>query len=107
MKIFEIKNLDCSKKEHRQKLVKETMKVCKLDEKQTIDQIVDSIMELEEGTKIQILAPIVRGKKGEFIKVNGQWEQIDKKLIKINNKWYDIEKIKLKTEGGWKEWLKP
>ncbi len=38
-------------------------------EKQTLDQIVDSIMELEEGTKIQILAPIVRGRKGEFTKL--------------------------------------
>ena len=37
-------------------------------EKQTIDQIVDSIMELEEGTRIQILAPVVRGRKGEFKK---------------------------------------
>jgi len=36
-------------------------------EKQTIDQIVDSVLELEEGTKIQILAPIIRGRKGEFI----------------------------------------
>ena len=33
---------------------------------QTIDEIVDKIMQLEEGTKIQILAPIARGKKGEF-----------------------------------------
>ena len=32
--------------------------------KQTIDQSVDSFMELEEGTRIQILAPVVRGKKG-------------------------------------------
>ena len=38
-------------------------------EKQTIDQIVDSVMELEEGTKIQVLAPIIRGKKGEFVKL--------------------------------------
>ena len=30
-------------------------------EKQSIDQIVDNIMELDEGTKIQILAPVVRG----------------------------------------------
>ncbi len=37
-------------------------------EKQTIDQIVDNVMELEEGTRIQILAPIVRGRKGEFTK---------------------------------------
>ncbi len=38
-------------------------------EKQSIDQIVDSVMELEEGTKIQILAPVVRGRKGEFVKL--------------------------------------
>ena len=37
-------------------------------EKQSIDQMVDTIMELEEGTKVQILAPIIRGKKGEFVK---------------------------------------
>ena len=37
-------------------------------EKQTLDQIVDSVMELPEGTKIQVLAPIVRGRKGEFKK---------------------------------------
>ena len=38
-------------------------------EKQSLDQIVDSIMELEEGTKIQILSPIIRGKKGEYKKL--------------------------------------
>ncbi len=35
---------------------------------QTIDQIVDKILSLDEGTKIQIMAPIVRGKKGEYVK---------------------------------------
>ena len=38
-------------------------------EKQTIDQVVDSLMELQEGSKIQIFAPIVRGRKGEFVKL--------------------------------------
>ena len=38
-------------------------------EKQTIDQIVDNIMELEEGTRIQILAPVIRGQKGEHVKL--------------------------------------
>ena len=38
-------------------------------EKQTIDQIIDNIMTLEEGTKIQVLAPIIRGRKGEFVKL--------------------------------------
>ncbi|NLC04409.1 MAG: excinuclease ABC subunit UvrA, partial [Tissierellia bacterium] len=36
---------------------------------QTIDQMVDSIMELEEGTRLQVLAPVIRGKKGEHVKV--------------------------------------
>ena len=38
-------------------------------EKQTLDQIVESIMELDEGTKIQVMAPIIRGRKGEFVKL--------------------------------------
>ena len=37
-------------------------------EKQTIDQIIDSIVSMPEGTKIQVLSPIVRGRKGEFVK---------------------------------------
>jgi len=35
-------------------------------EKQTLDQIVEAVMKLEEGTKIQVLAPVIRGKKGEY-----------------------------------------
>ena len=38
-------------------------------EKQTIDQIIDNIMKLDEGTKIQVIAPIVRGRKGEYTKL--------------------------------------
>ena len=38
-------------------------------EKQSIDQIVDTLMELEQGTKIQVLAPVIRGRKGEFVKL--------------------------------------
>ncbi|MDD4414339.1 MAG: excinuclease ABC subunit UvrA [Oscillospiraceae bacterium] len=35
---------------------------------QTVDQIVDRIMELDEGTRIQLLSPVVRGRKGEYVK---------------------------------------
>lgn len=35
-------------------------------EKQTIDQIVETVMNLEKGTKIQVLAPVIKGKKGEY-----------------------------------------
>ncbi|MGN0517807.1 MAG: excinuclease ABC subunit UvrA [Acutalibacteraceae bacterium] len=37
-------------------------------EQQSVDQIVDSVMELKSGTKIQVLAPIVKGRKGEHVK---------------------------------------
>ena len=36
---------------------------------QTVDQIVDKIMSYEQGTKIQVMAPVVRGRKGEHVKV--------------------------------------
>ena len=35
---------------------------------QTVDQIVDKVMELPEGTKLQVMSPIARGKKGEYVK---------------------------------------
>ncbi len=38
-------------------------------EKQSLDQIIDNIMELEEGTKIQVLSPVVRERKGEYKKL--------------------------------------
>ena len=38
-------------------------------EKQSIDQIVDNIMKLPEGTKVQVMAPVVRGRKGEYTKL--------------------------------------
>ena len=41
----------------------------KVIKQQSIDQIVDAVMDLGEGTKIQILAPIVRGRKGEYTKL--------------------------------------
>ena len=36
---------------------------------QTIDQIIDQVMALPEGTRIQVMAPVIRGKKGEHAKV--------------------------------------
>lgn len=41
----------------------------KVIEKQTVDQMVDQIMELQEGTRIQLLAPVVRGRKGRHEKL--------------------------------------
>ena len=59
-------------------------------EKQTVDQIVDSILELPENTKIQILAPVVRGRKGEYQK---QLEEFSKKgfiRVKIDGEVYEL-----------------
>ncbi len=63
---------------------------------QTVDEIVDKILQLEEGTKIQILSPIVRGRKGEYIK---ELEGIRKSgfvRVRIDSIIYDLsEKIEL------------
>ena len=59
-------------------------------EKQTIDQIVDNILELPEGSKIQILAPVVRGRKGEYQK---QLEDFSKQgfvRVKIDGEVYEL-----------------
>ena len=63
---------------------------------QTVDQIVEKIVSLAEGTRIQILAPIVRGRKGEYVK---ELENIRKSgfvRVRIDSIIYDLsEKIKL------------
>lgn len=63
---------------------------------QTVDQIVDRVKSLPEGTKIQVLAPIARGKKGEYKK---ELESIRKQgfvRVRIDGIMYDLsEKIKL------------
>ena len=63
---------------------------------QTVDQITDRVMELEKGTKIQIMAPVVRGRKGEYAK---ELESIRKQgyvRVRIDGIMYDVsEQIKL------------
>lgn len=64
--------------------------------KQTIDQIVDEIMELPERTKIQILAPIVRGRKGEHVKIFEQAKKSGYVRVKVDGNFYELsEEIKL------------
>lgn len=65
--------------------------------RQTIDQIVDRIMELEEGTKIQILAPVIRGKKGEHKKVFENAKKSGFVRVKVDGELRDLsEDIELK-----------
>ena len=58
--------------------------------KQTLDQIVDSILELPERTKIQLLAPIVRGRKGEHTKLISQALKSGYSRIRIDNIIYEL-----------------
>ena len=64
--------------------------------KQSIDQIVDKVLLLEEGTKFQILAPIAKGKKGEFQKELESVRKSGYSRVRIDGIMYDLsEKVKL------------
>lgn len=68
----------------------------KVISRQTVDQMVDSIMELPERTKFQILAPIVRGRKGEHAKVISQAKKSGFVRIIIDGSLYELsEEIQL------------
>lgn len=68
----------------------------KVIEKQTVDQMTDQIMMLNEGTKIQLLAPVVRGKKGEHAKILERARRSGYVRIRIDGNLYDLsEDIKL------------
>ncbi len=63
---------------------------------QSVDQIVDKIMELPEGAKIQLLAPIVRGRKGEYAKELESAKKSGYVRVRIDGIMYDLsEQIKL------------
>jgi len=72
---------------------------------QTVDQMVDRIMSLEEGTRIQLLAPVVRGRKGEYakllkdikkggfvrVRIDGVIHEVDDEIKLDKNKKHNIE----------------
>lgn len=74
---------------------------------QSIDQMVDAIMELPETTKLQLLAPVVRGKKGEHkkllesvksegyvrVRVNGEIQELGEEISIDKNKKHNIEVV--------------
>ena len=59
-------------------------------EKQSIDQMVDRILELKEGTKFQVLAPIVKGKKGRHEKVLAQAKKSGYVRVVIDGNAYEL-----------------
>ncbi len=64
--------------------------------KQTVDQMVDRIMELPERTKIQLLAPVVRGRKGEHVKLFQQIKKSGYVRVRVDGNMYELsEEIKL------------
>jgi excinuclease ABC subunit A len=58
---------------------------------QTVSQMVDRLMELPADTKIMILAPVVRGRKGEYKKDFLEWRKRGFQRIRVNNEFYDID----------------
>jgi excinuclease ABC subunit A len=74
---------------------------------QTIDQIIDQVLALPEGTRIQVMAPVIRGKKGEYakvfenarksgyvrVRVDGSLYELDEKIELDKNKKHSIEII--------------
>lgn len=64
--------------------------------KQTVDQMTDEIMKLAPGTKIQLLAPVVRGRKGEHVKLLEQAKKSGYVRVMVDGNLYDLsEEIKL------------
>lgn len=63
---------------------------------QTIDEIVDRIMKLPEGTKIQILAPIARGKKGEFTSTFEELRQEGFVRVKVDGEIFNLDEDDIK-----------
>ena len=59
-------------------------------EKQSIDQIVDNILELPEGTRIQVLSPVIRGRKGEFVKLLEDFQKEGFVRVKIDGELFEI-----------------
>lgn len=63
---------------------------------QTVDQIVDAVLKLEDKTRIQILAPIVRGRKGEYVKELDNVRKSGYVRVRVDGSVYDLsEEIKM------------
>jgi excinuclease ABC subunit A len=68
--------------------------------RQTIDEMVDEIMKLEPGTKFQLLAPVVRGRKGEHVKVFEQAKRSGYVRVIVDGHLYELsEEIKLEKNN--------
>ena len=62
----------------------------KVIKQQTIDQIVDSVMALPEGTRVQVLSPVVRGKKGEYSKLFDDAKKDGFVRVRVDGQMYEL-----------------
>jgi excinuclease ABC subunit A len=60
-------------------------------ESQTVSQMVDKLTVLPEGERIYLLAPVVRGRKGEFRKEIAEWQKSGFQRLKVDGEFYPIE----------------
>jgi excinuclease ABC subunit A len=60
-------------------------------ESQTVSQMVDKLSAVDEGTRLYLLAPVVRGRKGEYRKEIAEWQKSGFQRLKINGEFYPIE----------------
>ena len=60
-------------------------------EAQTVSNMVDRVMELPEGTRLYLLAPVVRGRKGEYRKELAEWQKAGFTRVRIDGEMYGIE----------------
>src|SRR6266513_1019202 len=68
-------------------------------ESQTVSQMVDRILSVPEGTRLYLLAPVVRGRKGEYRKELADWMKRGFQRVKVDGKMREIEEVASLNKG--------